>query len=182
MKNLTTTLIAASFFLAGPAFAVEDLLEDSGSLIVKGHVPVKCTVTVGEGEIDMEHNPSPEQVYFFNGDIDLQCNSKLGASLTLESSNSGLAHKLSPDHTIDYGAWLQVFGQEQDTMGGIGGNFVELNIVDGDVTSNTLMFGQKDNNLAMGMVTAALSVSLNEPIKFAGEYEDTLTIAIAAKL
>lgn len=184
MKNLTKSLIAASFLLAGSASAVDDITETNDGLIVKGHVPVKCVVEVGEGEIDMLHNPAVGETFTFGGDINFQCNSKLGANIDLLSENGGLnVDGGSTEHVIDYSAWLEIVGLTTPTMGGIGGNFVELVNKDGSTTANTLMTGEKDMALAMpGMVTGALSLRLTEQIKFAGEYEDTLTVAISAKL
>jgi len=182
MKNLTKSLIAASMLIAGSALAVDDVSEGSGEVKVTGHVPVKCTVEVGEGNIDLEHNPTQGEVYGFSGDIAFTCNNKAGANVDLTSANSGLANQDSPEHVIDYSAWLELVGLEQPTMGGIGGNFVELVCKESSCNSNTLMTGQKDTMLAMGAVSGVLTVSITEDIKFAGFYNDTMTVAIAAKL
>jgi len=183
MKNLTkVSLMAASLMFAGNALAVDDVNEGSGEVKVTGHVPVNCSVEVGEGIIDLEHNPTQGEVYGFTGDIVFTCNNKAGANVDLTSANGGLANQDSPEHLIDYSAWLELTGLSKETMGGIGGDFVELVCKDGSCGANTLMTGQKDEMLAMGAVNGVLTVSITQDIKFAGFYNDTMTVAIAAKL
>jgi len=183
MKNLTKlSVLAASLMLAGNALAVDDVNSGEGSVKVTGHVPVNCTVTVGEGTIDMAHNPEVGAHFAFGGEITFDCNNKKGANITVSSANSGLANAESPEHIIDYAAWLQINGAGQPLSGGVGGDFVELACVEGSCDSNTVMTGEKDMNLAMGMVSGILSVAITEPIKFAGVYNDDLTISISAKI
>lgn len=184
MKNLTKSLIAASFLLAGSAMADADVEKGSGSLEVTGHVPLKCTVNVGDGLIDMGHNPVEGVFYPFTGTIDFQCNAKKGANISLTSKNSGLAHRDAPNHKVNYEAWLKVKDLEEDTMNGHQGkDQVELICKGGEQNSNILMTGFKDRALAMpNMVTGMIMVNLLEPIKFAGYYDDTLTVEISAKI
>ena len=183
MKNLSKlSIVAASLMLAGNALAVDDVNSGEGSVEVTGHVPVNCTVTVGEGNIDMAHNPAVGTRFGFGGAITFECNNKKGANITVTSSNGGLANEDSPEHLIDYAAWLLISGTEQPISGGVGGNFVELACVDGACETNTVVTGEKDKNLAMGMVSGELSVELSEAIKFAGVYSDSLTINISAKI
>jgi len=147
-----------------------------------GHVPVNCTVAVGEGNIDMAHNPEVGARFTFGGAISFTCNNKKGANISVTSSNGGLANEDSPEHLIDYAAWLEIKGASQALTGGIGGDFVELACVEGSCQTNTVMTGEKDMNLAMGMVSGELSVELSEQIKFAGVYNDSITINISAKI
>ena len=183
MKNLTKlSVLAASLMLAGNALAVDDVTEGSGEVKVTGHVPINCTVTVGEGDLDLGHNPPVGERFGFDGSIEFACNNKAGANIDLVSASGGLANADSPDHVIDYSAWLRINNTSLPVMNGIGGPFVELVCVDGSCDSNTVMTSPKDENLAMGMVEGALSVSVEEDIKFSGFYNDTLTVAISAKL
>jgi len=182
MKNLTKlSLLAASLVFAGTASAVDDVNSGDGSVKVTGHVPVNCTVDVGEGTIDMEHNPAVGQTFEFDGGISFTCNNKKGANITV-TAGGGLANEASPEHLIDYSAWLLISGQSEALMGGIGGDFVELVCKDSTCDANTVMTGEKDVNLAMGMVSGTLSVAITEPIKFAGVYNDDITISISAKI
>ena len=183
MKNLTKlSVLAASLMLAGNALAVDDVTEGSGEVKVTGHVPVNCTVTVGEGDLDLGHNPPVGENFSFEGDITFECNNKAGANIDLVSANGGLANDESEDHVIDYSAWLQILNTSEPVMNGIGGPFVELVCKDTSCDSNTVMTAPKDVNLAMGMVEGILSVAVTEDIKFSGFYNDTLTVAISAKL
>ena len=183
MRNFTKlSVVAASLMLAGNALAVDDVTEGSGSIDVTGHVPVNCTVTVGEGNIDMEHNPQVGDNFDFNGAIEFTCNAKEGSTISMESANCGLVPGGSREHIVDYNLWLEFIGLEKDVMGGIGGNFIE-GVFEGGTckTLNQVMTARKDNMLAMGNVTGKLTVELTSAMKFAGTYDDTLTISIAAK-
>jgi len=94
MKNLSKlSLLTASLMFAGSAIAVDDVTEGSSGVKVTGHVPINCTVEVGEGNIDMEHNPAVGPRFAFGGDIVFTCNNKQGANITVTSANGGLANE-----------------------------------------------------------------------------------------
>lgn len=183
MKNLTKlSVLAASLMLAGNALAVDDVTEGSGEVQVTGHVPINCSVEVGDGIIDLEHNPAVGKNFKFDGTIKFTCNNKAGANIDLESTNKGLANEESPDHLINYNAWLEITGTSNPVMGGIGGDFVELVCAEAICGANTVMTAAKDENLAAGGVSGTLSVAITEEIIFSGYYNDTMTVSISAKI
>ena len=171
MKNLTKLSIIAAALLAATNVSADDGAgndQDTDYIQVKGHVPPRCNIQLAQPiAADFEHNVSEGQTRF--GKFGIFCNSKSGAKLTMESQGGGLALDGSTDseHRVSYAAWWEAgdVAAEIDTGAGINSNSVNL-------------AGSKA--LAMGMVETKFSMTLTDTAKFAGYYNDRISLSIEA--
>ena len=168
MKTLKLSLLAASVMLAGNALAVDNPRNDQDvdTIDVKGHVPARCNIQLAQPIVaDFEHDVTKGNSR--GGEFGIFCNSKSGAKMTL-TSGGGLRLKGEddPEHFVDYQAWWEAGGValEVDTAGAL--------------SATDVLSGSKE--LAMGMVTTRFKMTLTEDAKFAGDYSDTITLAIEA--
>jgi spore coat protein U-like protein len=150
--TIRTALIAAfaTLTIAGAAAA-----QSTGSVVVKGNVPLNCTVAVTDlnQSLNLNGGETDKQV----GSIVENCNSGTGYNISLSSSNAGQL-KNSLGNLIGYTV-------KYDGNGGNLGSALQ-------VTRATAQFGK----------TSPLAVSLNGSAQYiAGDYADTVTITIAAK-
>ncbi len=171
MKNLTKLSIIAAALLAVTNVNADDGAgndSDTDYIQVKGHVPPRCNIQLAQPiAADFEHNVSEGQSR--SGKFGIFCNAKSGAKLTMESEGGGLAldGSTDPDHRVSYAAWWTAggVGAEIDTGAGVNSNSVNLT-------------GSKD--LAMGMVESEFSMTLTDTAKFAGYYNDKISLSIEA--
>ena len=142
-------LIAATL-IAAPAVA-----QSSGSVVLKGNVPLNCTVSVSDlnQSLNLNGGETDKQV----GTVVENCNSGTGYNISLTSSNAGKLKNTRGDE-ISYSV-------KYDGNGGALSNAMQ-------VSRGTAQFGK----------SSALAVSLNGSNQYiAGDYADTVTITIAAK-
>ena len=147
---LAPAAFAAALLLAGAASA-----QSTGSVVVKGNVPLNCTVAVTDlnQSLNLNGGETDKQV----GSIVENCNSGTGYNISLSSSNAGQL-KNSLGNLIGYTV-------KYDGGAGNLGSAMQ-------VSRNTAQFGK----------TSPLAVSLNGSAQYiAGNYADTVTITIAAK-
>ncbi len=171
MKDLTKlTLIAASLVFAGNAFADDGPGNDSDTdyIKVKGHVPPRCDIQLQQ-PIAADFGHKVKEGESRGGKFGIFCNSKSGAKLTMTSQGGGLALEgfEDTDHRVSYAAWWTAgdVAAEIDTGAGVNEHSVKL-------------AGSKA--LAMGMVETAFSMTLTDTAKFAGYYNDVISLSIEA--
>ena len=150
--------IAAALTLSSAAQA--------NDVTLKGEVHPICEINGLPGEIDFGYNP-------VNGTSDhhniwVQCNSKAGASIELDSLYGGLLleGEEDTDHVVSYWAGIEIPSEDFGILGG------------GSETSQEYIDGSK--MLAMG-TEGGFWVRVDEDAKFAGKYTDVLTVSITAE-
>ncbi|HYC02928.1 MAG TPA: hypothetical protein VED40_06525 [Azospirillaceae bacterium] len=147
-----TALFAAfaTLMISGAAAA-----QSTGSIILKGNVPLNCTVAVTDlnQSLNLNGGENDKQV----GSIVENCNSGTGYNISVSSTNAGRL-KNSLGNEIGY----------QVKYDGNGGTLTSAL----QVTRTGAQFGK----------TSPLAVSLQgSPQYIAGNYADTVTITITAK-
>ena len=151
MRKIILAAAAVTAFLSAPAFA-----QSSGSVALKGTVPLVCTVGVTDlnQSLNLTGGESGKQV----GSIVENCNSGTGYNISVSSANAGQLKAASGTSTINY------------TVGydGTAGNLT---------TAMTVA-----RSGAQFAKTSALNVTVPANAQaIAGNYSDTVTITIAAK-
>ncbi len=172
MKNLTkVTLLAGSLMLAGNAVAMDPVPSDDDkdvngndvSFEIRGHVPVFCQIGLDGDELDFEHVVEAGRSLELG--VDLTCNTKAGADVTV-TPGAGLGFDgLTEDHLVGYTANLVVAGHLVESTSGGG-------------TGSHQIGGTKD--LAAGE-SGTLTVTLSDNALFAGNYTDTIEVAVTAR-
>ena len=171
MKNLTKLSIIAAALLAVTNVNADDGAgndQDTDYIQVKGHVPPRCNIQLPQPiTADFEHDVTEGRT--IGGKFGVFCNSKSGAKLTMTSEGGGLALEGSEgsDHRVSYAAWW--------TAGDVA---AEINTGDGVNSNSVDLAGSKA--LAMGMVESEFSMTLTDTAKFAGYYNDKISLAIEA--
>ena len=107
-------------------------------------------------------------------DINIACNDGDGATLVLRSSEGGMESDDNEDLSIEYTAELTSAGIPELPLSlttspgaGVNDEFVSVDVLGSPA-------------LAIGGVTAALKVTLNDTAAFAGGYSDTISVEITA--
>ena len=151
MRKIILAAAAITAFLSAPALA-----QSSGTVALKGTVPLVCTVGVTDlnQSLNLTGGESAKSV----GSIVENCNSGTGYNITVSSSNAGKLKAASGTAEISYTVGYD--GQS----GGLASNLT--------VARSGAQFS-KTSSLAVTVPANAQAI--------AGNYSDTVTITIAAK-
>lgn len=155
---LLRLLVAAAFGFAGGILSIEGALaaDSSASLQLRGTVPANCTVQVVDAgaSLNLLAGETSRQV----GTVSETCNAGGGYQITLSSANGG-------------------------QLGGGAGQKVGYTVSYGDEAATGLALPLTMSRAAAAFgKTQALSVSLPAQARLAaGDYQDALTVTIAAK-
>ncbi|MDD1794548.1 hypothetical protein L4D06_03265 [Enterovibrio makurazakiensis] len=155
-----STLFAASFAASVSA--------DPISLLITGNVDPVCEVT-GLSTVSYNAGPLDQGLSLSSSalPIDVKCNYKSGAVITLATLNGGLTSAEATGEVVDYKATL--------TAGALGAFALNTSSLGAGGTAAGVFSGA---TLAAG-VPSTLQIEILDDATFAGDYTDTLTVTIA---
>ncbi|WP_028025315.1 hypothetical protein [Enterovibrio calviensis] len=155
-----SALFAASFAASVSA--------DPTSLLITGNVDPVCeiggltTVSYNAGPLDQGLSLTSSPL-----GINVKCNYKDGAVITLETLNGGLTSGEAVGEVVDYKATL--------TAGALGAFFLNTDGLAAGGSASGLFSGPA---LASGLASS-LQIEILDGATYAGDYTDTLTVTIA---